>query len=50
MVDRYEAEGAQGSFQAGSDEQVLSNKLGISDPEEMDDAELTLLEKLTSRF
>ncbi|MER2103421.1 MULTISPECIES: Fic family protein [Pseudomonas] len=46
MVDRYEAEGAQGSFQAGSDEQVLSNKLGISDPEEMDDAELTLLEKL----
>lgn len=46
MVDRYEAEGAQGSFQAGSDQQVLSNKLGISDPEEMDDAELTLLEKL----
>ena len=46
MINRYDAEGAQSSFQAGSNEQVLSNKLGITDPEDMDDAELILLEKL----
>lgn len=46
MINRYDAEGAQSSFQAGSNEQVLSNKLGITDPEDMDDAELVLLEKL----
>jgi cell filamentation protein len=46
MTDRYDAEGAQGSFQSGSNEQVLSNKLGITDSEDMEDAELILLEKL----
>lgn len=46
MTNRYEAEGAQSRFQPGSNEQVLSNKLGLCDPEEMDDAELVLLEKL----
>jgi hypothetical protein len=46
MINRYDAEGAQSTFQLGSNEQVLSNKLGITDPEDMDDVELVLLEKL----
>lgn len=46
MNNRYDAEGAQSTYEPGSDEQVLANKLGITDPEDMDDAELVLLEKL----
>ncbi|MCU0119842.1 Fic family protein [Pseudomonas sp. B2M1-30] len=46
MIDRYNAEGSQSSYEPGSNEQVLSNKLGITDPDEMDEAELVLLEKL----
>lgn len=46
MINRYDAEGSQSSYEPGSDEQVLANKLGITDPQDMDDAELVLLEKL----
>jgi cell filamentation protein len=42
---RYTA-GAEGEFQPGSDGQVLRNKLAITDPSEMDEAELALLHKL----
>jgi cell filamentation protein len=46
MSDRYTADGIQGSFQPGSDCQVLANKLGITDPADMAEAELVLLSKL----
>lgn len=45
MSDRYEA-GIEGEFETGSDGRVLRNMLGITDPVEMDEAELVLLEKL----
>lgn len=45
MTDRY-ATGAEGEAQAGSDGRVLRNALGITDPAEMDQAELALLLKL----
>ena len=48
MVNRYDAgETTEGRYQPGSDNQVLVNKLGITDPREMDDVELALLEQLT---
>lgn len=48
MTDRYDTSGnPEGQFQPGSDNQVLHNKLGITDPVEMDDVELDLLEQLT---
>lgn len=46
MSDRYHAEGVQGTWQPGSKERVLANKLGITDPEEMAEAESVLLEKI----
>lgn len=46
MGDRYQVEGAQGAWQPGSNEQVLLNKLRITDPAEMADAELELLLQL----
>ena len=46
MSDRYQADGVQGSWQPGSNERVLANKLGVTDPQEMAEAELVLLEKL----
>ena len=45
MSSRYAA-GAEGEFQPGSDGQVLRNKLTVTDPSEMDEAELALLHKL----
>jgi len=45
MSDRYST-GIEGEFEPGSDGKVLRNKLGITDPVEMDEAELVLLEKL----
>lgn len=45
MSDRY-ATGAEGEFQPGSHGQVLRDRLGITDPSEMDEAELALLHKL----
>lgn len=46
MSGRYQTEGAQGSYQPGSGDQVLANKLGITDPAEMDELELALLGQL----
>lgn len=46
MSNRYHVEAAQGAFQPGSNEQVLANKLAITDPDEIAEAELVLLEKL----
>ena len=48
MADRYDAsDKAEGRYQPGSDNRVLVNKLGITDPSEMDDVELELLDQLT---
>lgn len=47
MANRYETSSTESQFQPGSNDQVLLNKLGIADPEEMDDVELELLSQLT---
>lgn len=46
MNNRYDSDGAQSTYEPGSGEQVLANRLGITATEDMDDAELVLLEKL----
>lgn len=46
MSDRYQADGPQGASQPGSDGQVLANLLGITEPDEIAEAELILLEQL----
>lgn len=46
MTDRYHVPGTQGAFQPGSGERVLANKLGITEPEDMDELELELLTQL----
>nr|VUD23927.1 Uncharacterised protein [Salmonella sp. NCTC 7297] len=45
-MSRYRVSGSEGQYEKNSDEQVLANKLGITDSGEMDEAELVLLEKL----
>ncbi len=44
--NRYEASGSQAEAQPGSDGRVLRNALGITDPAQMDEAELQLLLQL----
>lgn len=46
MSDRYQADGSQGALQAGSDGQVLANRLGITQADEIAEAELILLAQL----
>lgn len=46
MSNRYDAGEAQGSYEPGSGDQVLRNKLGVIDLDEMDEIELLLLEQL----
>lgn len=47
MADRYDTAGnPEGEFEPGSGGLILKNKLGITDPAEMDDEELGLLEEL----
>ena len=46
MTNRYEVSSTQGEFQAGSDHQVLANKLGITSPEDINELELGLLTQL----
>lgn len=41
-MSKYNASGSQASYQTGSNDQVLSNRLGIISPDEMDDAELAV--------
>ena len=49
MTDRYDASGiSEGQYQPGSDDEVLLNKLNITDSSEMDEIELGLLNELTS--
>lgn len=45
-MGKYELTESQARYQPGSNDQVLANKLGITDPADMDEAELALLEKL----
>lgn len=46
MTDRYTASGLEAEYEPGSNGLVLRNKLGITDPAEIDELELVLLEKL----
>jgi cell filamentation protein len=46
MASRYQVPGTQGGFQPGSGDRVLANKLGITEPEDMDELELGLLTQL----
>lgn len=47
MSDRYDVSGSiEGQFEPGSDDRVLRNKLGITDPEEMDQTEFERLLRL----
>ena len=49
MSNRYDTTGnPEGQYQPGSNNQVLLNKLGITNPDEMDDVELELLKQLTT--
>lgn len=48
-MGKYDISGSQTTFQPGSNGLVLANKLGITDPAEMNEAELVLLEKLYQR-
>jgi len=43
---KYDIGGSQGLYQPGSNDLVLANKLGITEVEDMDEAELVLLEKI----
>ncbi len=45
-MSRYSVSHSEGKYASGSDELVLQNKLGITRADEMDGAELVLLEKL----
>jgi cell filamentation protein len=46
MSNRYQVDGPQGAMQPGSDDQVLTNKLGITSSDEIAEAELLLLGQL----
>ena len=45
-MSRYHVSSSEGQYEKDSDEQVLANKLGIAASNEMDEAELVLLEQL----
>lgn len=45
-MSRYHVSSSEGQYEKDSGEQVLANKLGIFDSEEIDGAELVLLEQL----
>ncbi|MBP2859312.1 Fic family protein [Dickeya oryzae] len=45
-MSRYHVSSSQGQYEKDSGEQVLANKLGITASDEMDEAELVLLEQL----
>lgn len=46
MTDRYQTTGAEGEFEPGSNGQVLSNLVGITSADDMDELELQLLSAL----
>lgn len=45
-MSRYDITGSEGEYQPGSDNKVLRNLPGITDPQEMNIAETDLLEDL----
>ncbi|HIH5427793.1 MULTISPECIES: Fic/DOC family protein [Morganellaceae] len=45
-MNKYDVFNSEGKFADGSDEEVLANKLGLSNVDDINDAELVLLEKL----
>lgn len=45
-MSRYHVSSSEGQYEKDSGEQVLTNKLGIDTSDEMDEAELVLLEQL----
>lgn len=45
-MSRYHIAGSQGALQAGSNDQVLKNKLGLTRAVDIDEAQLVLLQKL----
>ncbi|EIV0971141.1 hypothetical protein L7C23_001142 [Salmonella enterica] len=45
-MSRYHVSSSEGQYEKVSAEQVLANKLGIATSDEMDEAELVLLEQL----
>jgi len=45
-MTKYVASGSQAAYQPGSNDRVLKNRLGITSSDEMDDAELVVLQKL----
>lgn len=45
-MSRYQVSGSEGQYEKNSGEQILANKLGITDSKERDEAELVLLEQL----
>lgn len=49
MADRYDtSSSSEGQYQPGSNDTVLANKLGIVNPDEMDEIELGLLDELVN--
>lgn len=46
MNSRYDTAGDQGAFEPGSDDQVLRNKLGVTNSDDMDEIELHLLAQI----
>ena len=45
-MSRYHVSSSEGQYEKDSGEQILANKLGIATSDEMDEAELVLLEQL----
>lgn len=51
MTSRYNTDGnPEGEFEPGSQRRVLQNRLHVTDPVEMDDIELSLLDNLQGRL
>lgn len=46
MSSRYAVDGPEGEFEPGSNQRVLSNLVGITSPDDMDELELELLSQL----
>lgn len=46
MTNRYDASGSQSEFQPGSEGEVLRNLLDVTNPDEMDEIELDLLDQI----
>lgn len=50
MSNRYDTPGTEGQYQPGSNDEVLLNKLGITDPEEMGMLEFNFLSDLQTKL